>query len=105
MDWMSASPPMPTTNPARYIAPTIFAVVLYVFFSPSLFGSPMDMLSSASILFCFINTVASPSFHPGKGRGWLEVAGPSLEGGQVAILRLQRAVTHRYRARFLYLTP
>src|SRR5215211_3051805 len=98
MDWMSASPPMPTTNPARYIAPTIFAVVLYVFFFPSLFGLLMDM-------FCFVNTVASPSSRPGKGRGWLEVAGPSLEGRQVAILRLQRAVTHRYRARFLYLTP
>ena len=29
MDWMSVFPTMPTTNPARYTAPTILAVVLY----------------------------------------------------------------------------
>ena len=38
----------------------------------------------------------SPSFRPGKGRGWLEVAGPSLKGEQVAVLRFQRAFTYRY---------
>jgi hypothetical protein len=31
---MSTIPVMPTTNPARYIAPTILAVVLYVFICP-----------------------------------------------------------------------
>ncbi len=31
-----------------------------------------DVLSSASFLFCLVNTVASPSSRPGKGRGWLK---------------------------------
>src|ERR671916_80158 len=45
-----------------------------------------------TVLIRFIesNLVASPSARPWKGRGWLEVASPGLEGGQVAVLRLQR---------------
>src|SRR5215211_2995680 len=50
-DWMSTFPPMPTTNPARYIAPTILAVVLYVFIYSSLLGLLMAVFSSASFLF------------------------------------------------------
>jgi hypothetical protein len=34
----------------------------------------------------------------------LEVAVPDLEGGQEAILRLQRAFTYRYCAQFSHLT-
>src|SRR5215217_7973251 len=50
-DWMSTFPPMPTTNPARYIAPTILAVVLYVFIYSSFLGLLMAVFSSASFLF------------------------------------------------------
>src|ERR687893_551937 len=47
-----------------------------------------------TVLIRFIesNLVASPSSRPWKGRWWLEVAGPGLEGGQVAVLRLHAAV-------------
>src|SRR5215213_8094453 len=38
--------------------------------------------------FVFVDTVASPCSRPGTGRMWLEVAGPGLEGGQVAVPRL-----------------
>src|ERR671911_251670 len=46
-----------------------------------------------TVLIRFIesNLVASPSARPWKGRGWLEVASPGLEGGQVAVLCLQRS--------------
>src|SRR5215210_4254187 len=37
--------------------------------------------------FVFVDTVMSPYSRPGTGRGWLEVAIPGLEGGQVAILQ------------------
>src|SRR5215208_2231836 len=50
-DWISTFPPMPTTNPARYIAPTILAVVLNVFIYSSLLGLLMAVFSSASFLF------------------------------------------------------
>ena len=42
---------------------------------------------AAVALGSFANPVASPCSRPGKGRGRLEVAGPGLEGGQVAVLR------------------
>src|SRR5215218_6792281 len=106
MDWMSTNPPIPTTNPARYIAPTIFAVVLYVFIPSAPVGVLEGVFGSASFRSCFVNTVASPYSRPGKGRGSLEVAVPDPEGGQEAILRLRRAFTftYRYRAWFLDLT-
>src|SRR5215216_354770 len=95
MDWMSTIPPMPITNPATYTIPTTLAVVLYVFIYSSLLGLLMAVFSSASFLFPLVNTVTSPSARPWKGRGWVEVAVPGLEGRQVAVLRLHVAsVSH-----------
>jgi hypothetical protein len=55
---------------------------------PESLGGVLEVvLSSASFLSCFVNTFASPYSHPGKGRGWLEVADPGLEEGKVAVLR------------------
>src|SRR5918995_6909041 len=59
MDWMSTIPVMPTTNPARYIAPTILAVVLYVFICPP---------CSACLKICFL---------PGHGDGDLASGVPA----------------------------
>src|SRR5215204_7434876 len=91
MDWMSTIPPMPITNPATYKIPTTLAVVLYIFIYSSLLGLLIAVFSSASFLFPLVNTVASPSSRPWKGRGWVEVAGPGLEGRQVAVLHLHAA--------------
>src|SRR5215207_9250346 len=91
MDWMSIIPPMPITNPATYKIPTTLAVVLYIFIYSSLLGLLIAVFSSASFLFPLVNTVASPSSRPWKGRGWVEVAGPGLEGRQVAVLHLHAA--------------
>src|SRR5215210_4002148 len=68
MDWMSTIPVMPTTNPARYIAPTILAVVLYVFF-PSLFGLLEDVPSSASFLPTIVCVVRVHNLNDALGAG------------------------------------
>jgi len=60
---------MPTANPARYIAPTILAVVLYVFVPSAPVGVLEDVFGSASFLSRSVNTVVSPYSRPWKGRG------------------------------------
>src|SRR5215212_4293355 len=92
MDWMSTIPPMPITSPATYTIPTTLAVVLYVFIYSSLLGLLMAEFSSASFLFSS-REHGCVSFRPPmeRQRGGVEVAGPGLEGRQVAVLRLHAA--------------
>src|SRR5215210_3430814 len=80
MDWMSMIPVTPTANPARYIAPTILAVVLYVFVPSAPVGVLEDVLGSAS-------------FHEHGCVSLLPpMEGQRMVGGQVAVLRPHAAL-------------
>src|SRR5215211_1537557 len=92
MDWMSTIPPMPITSPATYTIPTTLAVVLYVFIYSSLLGLLMAEFSSASFLFSSREHGCVSFLPPMEGQRMVgEVAGPHLEGEQVAVLCLHAA--------------
>src|SRR5215204_4153045 len=91
MDPMSTIPVMPTANPARYIAPTILAVVLYVFVPSAPVGVLEDVFGSASFL-SFREHGGVSLLPPMEGQRVIgEVAGPSLAGQQAAVTSLHVA--------------